>query len=203
MWVSSMQNYRYLLVPVMALSVLASCDRNEPIGPATSLAEAPSALNYEEFNTRLTIRDVMNTLIDPNADIVWEAVGYEATFVDGETIIVDSSPQSDADWEMLRRNVIAMVEGANSLMIPGRNVAPPGSTTDFPEFEFVPQEVEARLREDRQSWVGFALAFQQANLRVLDAIDARDLDAYVEAGGAVDEACTACHQQYWYRPEFQ
>ncbi len=109
----------------MAISVLASCNSNEPAEQALSTTAAPEALSYEEFNTRLTIRDVMNTLIDPNADIVWEAVGYEAMFVDGETVIVDSSPQSDEDWEMLRRNVIAMVEGANSLMIPGREVAPP------------------------------------------------------------------------------
>ncbi len=198
-----MRDYRHYLplIPLsLGLTVLFACS---PASQEAQQAETPSSLNYEEFNTSLTIRDVMNTLIDPNADVVWEAVGYDAEFIDGEVVITENSPQTDADWNALRLNVIAMIEGANSLMIPGRQVAPPGSTTDFPDYEYLPNEVEARLREDRQSWIGFAQAFQQANLRVLAAIDVRDLDAYVEAGGAVDDVCTACHQQYWYRPEFQ
>ena len=142
----------------------------------------------------------MNTLIDPNADVIWEAVGFEASLENG---IVESKPESDEEWDALRKNVIAMVEGANSLMIPGRRVAPPGSTTEFPDAEFEPFEVEEKLQEDRISWVGFAQAFQVSTLEVLAAIDARDLEAYTTAGGEVDDACTACHQQYWYRPELR
>ncbi len=197
-----MQKYRYFLVPVMAMSVLASCNSNEPAEQVLSTTAAPAALSYEEFNTRLTIRDVMNTLIDPNADIVWEAVGYEATFVDGETIIVDSSPQSDEDWEMLRRNVIAMVEGANSLMIPGREVAPPDRPRISPSLNMFRKKSRHDSEKTDSPW-SVSRRLSMSHLQVLDAIDARDLDAYVEAGGAVDAACTACHQQYWCRPEFQ
>lgn len=201
-----MRHFRYYLplIPMtLGLTALVACNPAAEEPQQNAVASLEPSLSYEEFNTSLTIRDVMNTLIDPNADVVWEAVGYDASFVDGEVIITENSPESDEDWAALRRNVMAMIEGANSLMIPGRQVAPPGSTTDFPDYEYLPNEVEARLREDRQSWIGFAQAFQQANLEVLAAIDARDLDAYVEAGGAVDDVCTACHQQYWYRPEFQ
>ncbi len=197
------RHYLPLIPMTLGLSVLVACNPAAEEPPQNAGAAAQPSLNYEEFNTSLTIRDVMNTLIDPNADVVWEAVGYDATFVDGEVIITESRPETDEDWAALRLNVIAMIEGANSLMIPGRQVAPLGATTDFPDYEYLPNEVEARLREDRQSWIGFAQAFQLANLEVLAAIDARDLESYVEAGGRVDDACTACHQQYWYRPEFQ
>lgn len=171
--------------------VLAATDNDRP---------GSNASPYSEFNVQLTIRDVMNTLIDPNADVIWEAVGFEASLENG---IVESKPESDEEWDALRKNVIAMVEGANSLMIPGRRVAPPGSTTEFPDAEFEPFEVEEKLQEDRISWVGFAQAFQVSTLEVLAAIDARDLEAYTTAGGEVDDACTACHQQYWYRPELR
>lgn len=184
-----------VLIPLV---LLQACSQQEEV----ALVSAPTAESaaYTEFNTQLTIRDVMNTLIDPNADVIWEAVGFEASLENG---IVESKPETAEEWDALRKNVIAMVEGANSLMIPGRRVALPGSTTDYPDAEYEPLEVEAKLREDSASWIGFAQAFQFSALQVLAAIDARDLDAYTVAGGDVDDACTACHQQYWYRPELR
>ncbi len=151
---------------------------------------------YSEFNIQMTIRDVMNTFIDPNADIIWEAVSFEASLDGG---IIEKVPEADEDWELLRKSAIGIIEGANSLMIPGRRVAPPGSTTPYPDAEYEPLEVEEKLQQDRVSWIAFAQGLQVATMSALNAIDARDLDAYTEAGGAIDNACTACHQQYWYR----
>tara|TARA_R110000772_G_scaffold218056_3_gene328687 strand:+ start:319 stop:903 length:585 start_codon:yes stop_codon:yes gene_type:complete len=184
-----------IMIPLVLLS---ACSQEQE----TAIVEAPAAVSsaYTEFNTQLTIRDVMNTLIDPNADVIWEAVGFEASLENG---IVESKPETDAEWDALSKNAIAMIEGANSLMIPGRRVAPPGSTTDFPDAEYEPLEVEEKLREDSASWIGFAQAFQASTFEVLAAINARDLDAYTIAGGRVDDACTACHQQYWYRTELR
>ncbi len=34
-------------------------------------------------------------------------------------------------------------------MIPGRRVAPPGSTTHYPNAEYEPFEVEEKLQQDR------------------------------------------------------
>ncbi len=155
---------------------------------------------YSEFNTQMTIRDVMNTFIDPNADTIWEAMSYEASLDEG---IIERVPETDEDWNLLRKSAIGIIEGANSLMIPGRRVAPPGSTTPYPDAEYEPFEVEEKLRQDRTSWVAYSQGLQLATLNVINAIDARDLDAYTEAGGSVDNACTACHQQYWYRPELR
>lgn len=155
---------------------------------------------YSEFNIQMTIREVMNTFIDPNADIIWEAVSYEASLDAG---IIERVPETDEDWDLLRKSAIGIIEGANSLMIPGRRVAPPGSTTPYPDAEYEPFEVEEKLQEDRASWIAFSQGLQQATLNVVNAIDARDIDAYTEAGGSVDTACTACHQQYWYRSELR
>ena len=32
----------------------------------------------------------------------------------------------------------------------------------------------------------------------LKATEARDVDALLEAGGQIDEACEACHKKFWY-----
>jgi hypothetical protein len=98
-------------------------------------------------------------------------------------------------------NAIAIIEGANALMIPGRHVAAPGSTTEFPAYEYMPEEVEAKLAEDRLSWLGFAQALQTSALSVMDAINARDVTRLGETGGLLDQACENCHSQYWYRAE--
>ena len=37
-----------------------------------------------------------------------------------------------------------------------------------------------------------------AGLQALAAIDARNPQALLEAGGAIDAACEACHVTYWY-----
>lgn len=186
---------------LLASALLAACSENADQSAASAQvaasAPAPAATSaaYAEFNTSATIREVMNTLIDPNADAIWNAVRFEMD-ADGEREVF---PVTDEEWEVHRRQAIAMIEGANSLMIPGRRVAAPGATTDFPEYEFMPEEVEEKLREDRQSWIGFAQGFQTSVLDVIDAIDARDVDRLSETAGLVDAQCESCHSQYWYR----
>jgi len=32
----------------------------------------------------------------------------------------------------------------------------------------------------------------------LKAVDSKDADALVEAGGAIYEACEQCHKRFWY-----
>ena len=33
---------------------------------------------------------------------------------------------------------------------------------------------------------------------MLNAIDKQDPDAFLEAGGVLDEACEDCHRKFWY-----
>lgn len=198
---------RALFIIIPAFLIQSCAQKEDAAGelgtsPARSGSEAMIAERdlYSEFNIQMTIRDVMNTFIDPNADIIWEAVSFDASLDGG---MVERVPETDEDWELLRKSAIGIIEGANSLMIPGRRVAPPGSTTPYPDAEYEPLEVEEKLQQDRASWIAFAQGLQVATMSALNAIDARDLDAYTEAGGAIDRACTACHQQYWYRTELR
>jgi cytochrome c556 len=46
--------------------------------------------------------------------------------------------------------------------------------------------------------VAFAHALQDAAGSALAAIDKRDANALLEAGGDLDEACESCHKRFWY-----
>ncbi|MDR0781824.1 MAG: hypothetical protein LBF16_14225 [Pseudomonadales bacterium] len=177
---------------LLALSVLVACAPAEKAAAPSTAA----AVQYSEFNTTATIRDVMNALIDPNADALWNAVRFDKT-EEGDH---EYRPETDEDWLAMRHAAVSIIEGGNALMIPGRRVAPPGSTTEFPLYEFMPDEVQAKLDENRVAWDAFAQNLQAGAIQTLGAIEARDAEKLSEFGGALDAACEACHVQYWYRP---
>jgi cytochrome c556 len=39
---------------------------------------------------------------------------------------------------------------------------------------------------------------QESSRQLLAAIEKRDVDAFLEAGGDLDEACESCHRRFWY-----
>jgi len=139
-----------------------------------------------------TIRDLMIGEIDPSADSLWDSVAYIAT----ESGTEDRQPRTDAEWQAVRNSAITLIEAANLLSMPGRQVA----ATDAPAGpgELRPVEIQRRIDTTHVSFVQFARVLQDAGLKALTAIDAKDPKALMEAGGTIDEACEACHITYWY-----
>jgi hypothetical protein len=182
------------LVVSLVLPLLYSCS-DPGAGQVNSAPAAQPGNSMAIFNTTATIRDVMDTLVDPSADELWNSVRFE---VDEEGAR-EMRPESDEEWAALRRAAIAIIEGGNALMIPGRRVAPPGATTEFPAYEYLPDEVAAKLAENPGAWDGFAQGLQAAAMDMLQSIEARDADKLSEFGAALDEACETCHSLYWYR----
>ncbi len=176
----------------------AACSDGGSVGDG-ALQDPPELPAMPAFDTANTIRDVMNALVDVNADVLWEAVSYENSVENGEVI---RQPETAEQWLELRHSAVAIMEGANALMIPGRHVAAPGSTTPYPDYEYTPEEVDQKLREDPVSWNGFAQGLFNAALMSRDAIEKRDVDALMQAGDVLDKACEACHSHYWYREEY-
>jgi hypothetical protein len=184
------------LVVSLVLPLLFSCG-DPGAGQSVSAPAAQPGSAMEMFNTTATIRDVMNTLVDPSADELWNSVRFEVD----EAGAREMRPETDEEWAALRRAAIAIIEGGNALMIPGRRVAPPGATTEFPAYEYLPDEVAAKLAANPVPWDGFAQGLQAAAGDMLHAIEARDADQLSEFGAALDEACENCHSQYWYRAQ--
>lgn len=136
----------------------------------------------------------MNSVIDPNVDVVWGAV--KTTIDHGKPI--EHAPASDDDWAAVRHSALTVAEGANLLMMPGRAVAPQGAGSLSPGIELEPDQVRALIDKDRNGWNQFARSLQDSLQPALDAIDKKDSKALFEAGDRIDEVCESCHQIFWY-----
>jgi hypothetical protein len=139
---------------------------------------------------------MMMEFIDPNADDLWDSVAYVSTRAGVE----ERRPRTDDEWKAARRKALTLVEAANLLVVEGRPVAHPGQNLAEPggEGDFTPAQAQAEIDKDRASFVSFALGLQSASKLMLDAIDKRDTEAFLQAGGTLDEACENCHRKFWY-----
>jgi len=157
----------------------------------------PPATSHEDYKPTATIKDIMDSMVDPGADAIWESV---ATTVDAKGIH-DKFPQNDEEWKEVRRRAITLMEATNLLMMPGRHVAKPGEKSENPGIELAPEDVEAAINLDRKSFNALAGKLHETALVSLQAIDAKDKEALLDSGNAIDAACENCHLKYWYPNE--
>ena len=157
---------------------------------------APAARQPPEaaYNTTATVKDLMLSIVDPSADVVWNAV---ATIGD-EQGIMERMPQNDEEWTLVRQGAIRLVESCNLLLIPGRKVTRPGEKSEAPGVELEGPEMEALIEQDRAAWNVRVGALHEAAVRALETIDAKDAKALFDVGGQIEHACESCHSQYWY-----
>lgn len=158
--------------------------------------EQPKPLQEAGFRATASIQELMQAIVDPSADALWESVSSTMT-KDG---VVDKVPQSDAEWIALRHLAIRLAESANLLAIPGRPVAHAGKTLEDAHVKGIlsATDIQARLDKDPARFRKLAGDLQLAAEASLAAIDAKKVDAFLEAGAKIDQACEQCHLQYWY-----
>jgi hypothetical protein len=136
----------------------------------------------------------MNSVIDPNVDVVWNAVKTDIDH--GKPI--EHAPANDEEWAAVRHSAMTVTEGANLLMMPGRAVAPPGAGSLSPGIELAPDQIRALIDKSPGGWNQFARSLQESLQPALAAIDKKDPQALFEAGDKIDEVCESCHQIFWY-----
>jgi len=172
--------------------LLAGCARqhSEAVPAPMLAAKLPAGLTPEA-----SVLDLMLEVIDPNADELWESVATIST----RTGVEERHPRTDAEWKAVRRKALLLVEGANLLVVEGRPVAHPGQKLEETgEGDLTPEQAQLEIDKDRASFVSFAAALQSSSRKLLGAIDKRDTEMFLEAGGELDEACEACHTRFWY-----
>src|SRR5712671_5155003 len=69
-----------------------------------------------------TIKDIMDSMVDPSAEFLFESV----VMVADENGISEKAPQTDDEWREVRRRAIVLLEAPNLLLMTGRKVAKPG-----------------------------------------------------------------------------
>jgi cytochrome c556 len=148
-----------------------------------------------EYRPTATVKDIMDSIVDPSADAIWDSVEVIAT-LEGT---VHKAPKTDDDWKTLRRHAIAVVEASNLLLIPGRHVARPGEKAEDARVDLHPDEIEALLESDPAAWAMRAHILHDAAMESLKAIEAHDVNGLMNSGETLDAACESCHRNYWYR----
>ncbi len=169
---------------IFVVALVAACRTAPPPPPP-----AP------EFQPISPIVDVMEFMIEPSADVLWESV---ATIVN-EKGIEDRRPRTDEEWTVVKRSAVTLVEATNLLLI-DRPAAHPGTKSENPNIELEPEQIDKLLADDPASWKKYVKALYDATVPALTAINNKDAEALLTSGEGIDTACENCHLHYWYPP---
>ncbi len=172
--------------------------------PRSQPPRATAAARPQPMKPVATIQDVMIAMVNPASDVIYNAVATSVTASGVET----KAPRNNHEWAVVRNNALVLIEAANLLLV-DRPVASAASTAAAaalsPEspsaVELAPEQIAQRIRRDRATWSKLARALVDAGLVALKAIDAKNADALLEAGDAIEMTCEQCHERYWYPEE--
>lgn len=119
------------------------------------------------YNTTLSLKQVMEWVVDPAADAVWESVAVIIT-EKGEN---HKAPKTDEDWLKVTAGAATLVESGNLLMMQGR-------------------------KRDDAKWIASAKRMSDAAVVALKAAEKKDVAALFDSGAIIYNACSACHAAY-------
>lgn len=149
-------NFRAMKTPgsIFALTLLALLG-------CTDVPEPP------RFTAVADSRQLMLSVIEPAAEVYWDAVG----------VIMDEEgthhiePVGAAQWEAVENAAFVLAESGNLLLLEDRALG-------------------------RDHWRAMSRAMIEIGRRAVEAARARDPDAVFEVGGEVYLVCTGCHAVY-------
>jgi hypothetical protein len=167
-----------------------------PIAGCNSHAAATTAV-ASDIKPIVSVKELMENIIDPQADFVFDAVGVDI----GTQGVVETKPTSDDDWTKVQRGAVILAEATNLLKMTPRRIAPPGDKNNSnganaPELS--PEQIQAKVDSDRALWNSHADKLRDEALKVLEIVKNKDADKLFKAGSDIDQACESCHLDYWY-----
>jgi hypothetical protein len=110
---------------------------------------------------------LMAAVIDPNADLVWDAVKWIDTKEGTEEI----RPRNEEQWAAIRNAAVTVAESGNLLMM-------------------VPRA------KNGDEWMKMAQRMIDTGQEAIKAADAKNADRLFTVGGDIYDACSACHAKY-------
>ena len=190
---SSLGGRPTVLAGVLVLLGFTSAVCSKP-APQRTQPVAPPLLG--EMTPVVSVKELMEHMIDPVADNIFDAVWWDNTAKG----VVEHRPRTDEDWEKVKIGAVTLAEGIDLLRVP-RPFAPAGDVNDSlgpnpPELS--PTEIKAKIDKDPVLWMAKIQALRNVGLEVLEVVKKKDVDALWQASGDLDEACEACHLEYWY-----
>ena len=171
---------------LMAAGSLQGCSRRPELAHSSGAAGAPP------FQAVASLKELMESTVDPAADGLWDSVATISTAKGVDR----RAPRTDEDWKAVRRHAITLIEAMNLVMMQGRHAAPPGAQAGLGELP--PEQIERAVAANRPGFNLFAASVRDTALQARDAIDRKDADALFKIGGELDEKCEGCHVAFWY-----
>jgi len=180
----------------LAALALAGCDQKPQATTAAATDQKPAAPAPSPYRVTASVQELMDAIIDPNADDLWESVATITT----KKGVEERQPHTDEEWAEQRRHAIALMEGTNLLAMPGRKLIPVGGKLLDQDVQGVltPEEGQKKLDEQHETFVAFAHSLNDIAAKLLAGIDAKNPQAMMDAGAEMDEVCEGCHLTFWY-----
>ena len=119
------------------------------------------------FAAVVDFKQLMQWIIDPAADVIWDSVQSIIT-VSGTKEI---APQTDEQWAAVRNSAATLAESGNLLMMEGR-------------------------ARDNKEWMTAARRLSTAADHAIKAAEAKKVDVLFTAGEEIYHACDGCHLRY-------
>ena len=110
---------------------------------------------------------LMQSVIDPSADEIWDSVRTIIT-KDGTE---EFRPRTNQEWDAVRNHAVALAESGNLLMM-------------------VPRA------KDGGEWMARSRELVDQSERAIRAAEAKNADELFTVGGDIYQACSNCHQKY-------
>lgn len=110
---------------------------------------------------------LMQSIVEPAAEVVWDAVGTIITLEGREEI----QPASQEEWDTIRHQAVTLAEAGNLLMMPPR-------------------------AQDGGDWMTLSSLLVDKGTEAIRAAEARDPERLFAVGSDIYDACNACHAKY-------
>jgi hypothetical protein len=132
------------------------------------VAGCTSSAEPTPFKPVTNVRLMMEAIVDPQADIIWDSVWVDIT-ADGTEEI---QPTTTEEWTAVRNSALTLAESGNLLMMEPRAV-------------------------DDSEWIRVSQLLVDVSMLAVRAAEARNPEELFEAGTTIYSVCTNCHAKYW------
>ena len=137
------------------------------LGSIFALAGCGGGPQPPPYKAVADVKLLMQAVIDPAADELWEATGWIITAAGTE----QRKPKNEEEWTVVRNQAVALTEAGNLLMMAPR-------------------------AKDGDVWMKQAQDMMTTGEAAWRAAEARDWDKLFTVGGDIYESCSNCHQKY-------
>lgn len=192
-----MHNHLIAFSALLLVSLAASvCTPVRDTSPPAASRTGNAPVLIGELTPVVSVKELMGHMIDPAAFYIFDSVYWDSTAKG----MIEHKPVTEEDWEKVETGAITIIEGIELLKV-SRPFAPPGDENNSAgpnPPEMTPAQIKAKVDKDPVLWNAKIQALRNVGLEILDIVKKKDVEQLFKAGSDLDQACEACHIEFWY-----